>query len=376
MIPSFTGWEWIFIVLYPLLLILILSGMRLLTGKIDSELDHFREEIPSRNLQIFGFELLSDQGFKLLVKFLLRFYRIFIYLFTAYLFTVLFLSLLPHTRMIARRMFNFISDPFFSFIVRLFDFIPVLIAAVVAFIAVGILMRFVDFILIRQSHELSRLPFISEEMLIVIDKLAKPIILVAGILFVLSYLPEVGGKVVAYSLAGIGVLAIVSLIRVSENIVADIVISYCHAFKEKDHIQVGEFSGEVVERNFLGIKVLTSTSDEVVIPNRNFLRSSFIRKSPHPQNSQRIEIYFNLGRDIKPQWGESSLLQSIRQTEGIDLQQPYKVLITDLNDAQVKYKISAVCMESADIEAVKSNLYFTILTFDRDPKGFENPSGL
>jgi len=376
MTPSFTGWEWIFIVLYPLLLILILSGMRLLTGKIDIKLDHFREEIPSRNLRIFGFELLSDQGVKLLVKFLLRFYRIFIYLLVSYLFTVLFFSLLPHTRTIARRMFNFISDPFFSFIVRLFDFIPVLIAAVVAFIAVGILMRFVDFILIRQSHELSRLPFISEEMLIVIDKLAKPIILVAGILFVLSYLPKVGGKVVAYSLAGIGVLAIVSLIRVSENIVADIVISYCHAFKEKDHLQVGEFSGEVVERNFLGIKVLTSTSDEVVIPNRNFLRSSFIRKSPHPPNSQRIEIYFNLVRDIKPQCVESRLLQSIRQTEGIDLQRPGKVLITDLNDVQVKYKISAFCMESADIEAVKSNLYFTILTFDQDPKGFENPSGL
>lgn len=361
MTPSFTGWEWIFIILYPLLLILILSGIRLLTGKLDSKLDRFREETPSRNLQIFGFELLSDQGVKLLVKFLLRFYRIFIYLFTTYLFTVLFFSLLPHTRMMARRMFNFISDPFLSFMVRLFDFIPVLIAAVVAFIAVGVLMRFVDFILIKQSHELSRLPFISEEMLIVIDKLAKPIILVAGILFVLSYLPEVGGKVVAYSLAGIGILAIVSLIRVSENIVADIVISYCHAFKEKDQIQIGEFSGEVVERNFLGIKVLTSTNDEVVIPNRNFLRSSFIRKAPDSQNSKRIEIYFNLVRDIKPQLVESRLLQSIRQTEGIDLKQPYKVLITDLHDSQVRYKVSAFCMEPTDTEVVKSNLYFKIL---------------
>jgi small-conductance mechanosensitive channel len=348
------------IILYPILLILILAALARLTRKLDRKFDRFREG-PNRNLHILGFELLSTPQVNLIVRSMLRFYRIFIYLLATYLFTMIFFSFFPYTRTISKQMLVFVSAPFINFIDRLLDFIPLVVAAIVVFTVVRIMIRFIDFVLLKKAHELSRLPFISEKTLLLIDKLAKPIILIGGALFVLSYLPEVGGKVVTYSLAGIGVLTILSLARVAENVVADILISYFRPFEKKDKIQLGEFSGEVVDRNFMGVKVKTLMNDEIVIPNRSFLQSSFTRKAFNSSNSKQLEILFKLPIEIDPKLIEVSLTQEISQVEGLDLSQPYKVLISDLEDSQISYKVSAFCEESASLEEVKSKLYFKIL---------------
>jgi len=84
------------------------------------------------------------------------------------------------------------------------------------------------------------------------------------------------------------------------NVIGGIILIYTRAFRIGDHIQVGEVIGDLIEKNFLVIRICTPTNKIITIPNSSLLSSNVINFSISSRELNRnliIQTTITLGYD-------------------------------------------------------------------------------
>ncbi|BAM53787.1 hypothetical protein BEST7613_4856 [Synechocystis sp. PCC 6803] len=128
------------------------------------------------------------------------------------------------------------------------------------------------------------------------------------------------------------------------NVIGGIILIYTRAFQIGDHIQVGDVIGDIIEKNFLVIRICTPTNQIITIPNSSLLISNVINYSISSRELNKyliLQTTITLGYDVPWQKVYSTLIEAALNTEHI-LKSPVPfVLQTSLDNFYVSYQLNA-----------------------------------
>jgi small-conductance mechanosensitive channel len=131
---------------------------------------------------------------------------------------------------------------------------------------------------------------------------------------------------------------------VINNMVGGVILSYTRPFRLGDHIRVGDVIGDIVEKNFLAIRVMTPANQVVTIPNSTLLTSEVINfniSSREMSRSLILQTSITLGYDVPWRQVYATLIEAALATRHILPEPAPFVLQTKLGDHAISYQLNA-----------------------------------
>ncbi len=128
------------------------------------------------------------------------------------------------------------------------------------------------------------------------------------------------------------------------NVIGGIILIYTRAFRIGDHIQVGDVIGDIIEKNFLVIRICTPTNQIITIPNSSLLISNVTNFSISSRELNKyliLQTTITLGYDVPWQKVYTTLIEAALNTEHILKTPAPFVLQTSLDNFYVSYQLNA-----------------------------------
>lgn len=150
---------------------------------------------------------------------------------------------------------------------------------------------------------------------------------------------------------------------VINNMVGGVILSYTRPFRLGDHIRVGDVVGDIVEKNFLAIRVITPANQVITIPNSSLLSSNVINfniSSREMSRSLILQTTITLGYDVPWRQAYKSLMEAALATNHIVPEPAPFVLQTKLGDHAISYQLNAFTSEPNLMVFIYSELHRNI----------------
>jgi small-conductance mechanosensitive channel len=147
------------------------------------------------------------------------------------------------------------------------------------------------------------------------------------------------------------------------NVIGGIILIYTRAFRIGDHIQVGEVIGDLIEKNFLVIRICTPTNKIITIPNSSLLSSNVINFSISSRELNRnliIQTTITLGYDLPWRKAHKTLIEAAIETENILKEPAPFVLQTSLDNFYISYQLNAYTNQPNLMVIIYSELHQNI----------------
>jgi small-conductance mechanosensitive channel len=143
------------------------------------------------------------------------------------------------------------------------------------------------------------------------------------------------------------------------NLVAGTLLTYTRAFRIGDRIQIGDTTGDVMERTFLVTRLRTPKNEVVAIPNSTALQSSVINYSSMAREGPGLIVHttVTIGYDVPWATVHRLLEDAARRTTGVLKTPPPFVLQTALGDFSVSYQINVFTRDASRLPALLSDLH-------------------
>lgn len=145
------------------------------------------------------------------------------------------------------------------------------------------------------------------------------------------------------------------------NIIAGIVLTYMHPFRDGDRVKIADTIGDVMERTLLVTRIRTIKNVDISIPNSIVLNSHLINFSSCAKKEGLIlHTSVTIGYDAPWQKVHELLIAAARTTTHI-LQTPEPfVLQTSLNDFYVTYEINAYTDQANKMATIYAEMHQNI----------------
>ena len=136
------------------------------------------------------------------------------------------------------------------------------------------------------------------------------------------------------------------------------------AFKIGDFVQIGDISGNIIERSLLVTRLRTIKNEIISLPNSNIMNSHTINfSSDAVEKGLILHTTVTIGYDVPWRVMHNVLIAAAQKTEFIlDEPKPF-VLQTSLDDFYVSYQINAYTHESNKQSFIYSQLHQHIQDF-------------
>ena len=147
------------------------------------------------------------------------------------------------------------------------------------------------------------------------------------------------------------------------NVIGGIILIYTRAFRIGDHIQVGDVIGDLIEKNFLVIRICTPTNKIITIPNSSLLSSNVINFSISSRELNRhliIQTTITLGYDLPWRKAHKTLIEAALETEHILKEPAPFVLQTSLDNFYISYQLNAYTNQPNLMVIIYSELHQNI----------------
>ncbi|MCA2659616.1 MAG: mechanosensitive ion channel family protein [Microcystis sp. M049S2] len=147
------------------------------------------------------------------------------------------------------------------------------------------------------------------------------------------------------------------------NVIGGIILIYTRAFRIGDHIQVGEVIGDLIEKNFLVIRICTPTNKIITIPNSSLLSSNVINFSISSRELNRnliIQTTITLGYDLPWRKAHTTLIEAALETVHILKEPAPFVLQTSLDNFYISYQLNAYTNQPNLMVIIYSELHQNI----------------
>jgi len=180
----------------------------------------------------------------------------------------------------------------------------------------------------------------------------------AGLLILIFSLPlseTSRGQIL--SLLGIVTTAVIALSSTTfvANIMAGLMLRAVNSFRPGDFIRSEAFFGRVTERGIFHTEIQTEDRDLTTLPNMYLVNNPV---TVVHNSGTIISATLSLGYDIPHTRIEELLKQAAEDT---DLEDPF-VLVVDLNDFSVLYRVGGFSEDTDHLLTIKSNLRKNVLT--------------
>ena len=193
------------------------------------------------------------------------------------------------------------------------------------------------------------------------EKLLRLLLFVLALIVAFPYLP--GAKSPAFQGISIflGVLLSLGSSSAVANAIAGIILTYMRSFLVGDWVQIGDTTGEVVEKSLLVTRVLTPKAEIITIPNATVMSGSVKNYSVEAKKSGVIfYTTVTIGYDAPWRTVHQLLVTAAVATEHV-LPQPVPfVLQRRLDDFYVAYELNAFTDCPSQMLTIYSNLHQNI----------------
>jgi small-conductance mechanosensitive channel len=193
------------------------------------------------------------------------------------------------------------------------------------------------------------------------EKLIRMLVFVLALIIAFPYLP--GAKSPAFQGISIflGVLLSLGSSSAVANAIAGVILTYMRSFLIGDWVQIGDTTGEVVEKNLLVTRVLTPKAEIITIPNAAVMSGSVKNYSVEARKSGVIfYTSVTIGYDAEWRTVHRLLISAALATKHV-LQEPAPfVLQARLDDFYVAYELNAYTDRPREMLNIYSDLHQSI----------------
>ena len=175
-------------------------------------------------------------------------------------------------------------------------------------------------------------------------RLATILLIIVGCIIAAPYLPGFNSPAFQGVSLFLGALFTLGSSSAIANAIAGVILIYTRAFRIGDIIQLGDTTGEVIEKSLFVTRILTFKREVITVPNASVLNSNVINFNAISRESNNhlvLHTTITLGYDIPWRKVHEVLIKAARMTTGI-VSDPFPfVLQTALNDFNVSYELNA-----------------------------------
>lgn len=151
------------------------------------------------------------------------------------------------------------------------------------------------------------------------------------------------------------------------NLVSGTVLIYTRGFQIGDYVEIGEASGEVVERSLLKTQLRTPLNEIVTIPNSRVLNASIVNYSTDAQaRGLVLATTVGIGYDVDWRTVHELLERAASRTEHVLAEPRPYVIQKGLDDFAVGYELRASTRRADRMPAIRSELQQNVLDAFRE----------
>jgi small-conductance mechanosensitive channel len=193
------------------------------------------------------------------------------------------------------------------------------------------------------------------------EKLIRILLIVLALIVAFPYLP--GAKSPAFQGISIflGVLLSLGSSSAVANAIAGVILTYMRSFLLGDWVQIGDTTGEVIEKNLLVTRVLTPKAEVITIPNANVMSGAVKNFTVEAKKAGVIfHTTVTIGYDAPWRTVHDLLVNAALATKYVLPQPAPFVLQSALNDFYVAYELNAYTDTPREVLNIFSDLHQNI----------------
>ncbi|GCL46477.1 mechanosensitive ion channel family protein [Microcystis aeruginosa] len=314
-------------------------------------------------IQIGNVEIISSSKisfFWLRVLRIMRFFVLFLLLFN---YATFVLRLFPWTRVFGESILGYFYQSLELVLSSIGQYLPnAFIIAIIIFITYYLIRLIKPFFTAIERGTLVIPGFYTDWAKPTYNLLLVIIIALAAIV-AFPYLPGFDSPAFRGVSVFIGLLLSLGSTSAIANVIGGIILIYTRAFRIGDHIQVGDVIGDLIEKNFLVIRICTPTNKIITIPNSSLLSSNVINFSISSRELNRhliIQTTITLGYDLPWRKAHKTLIEAALETEHILKEPAPFVLQTSLDNFYISYQLNAYTNQPNLMVRIYSELHQNI----------------
>ncbi|MBW4659627.1 MAG: mechanosensitive ion channel family protein [Drouetiella hepatica Uher 2000/2452] len=342
-------------------LLLFLRGQHFIFGKLLSRIREAHKQ-DRLGLRVGTSRLLGSNATDYLLKTLIRLGKLALTLAAFYLYLPFILSQFPTTRAFSNQVFGDITYRTNQLAQSFVQYLPNLIAIVVIGFVTYYIIGFAKLAIIELGRG-DAYPWFYPEWTRPTVRLVTFLIIAIACVVAGPYLPGFGSPVFQGVSLFLGALFTLGSSSAISNVVSGIILIYTRAFRVGDMIQIGDVTGEVIEKSLFVTRLINSKNVITTLPNAAVLNGSVINMSAalrQSENSLVLHTTITLGYDVPWRTVHQVLIEAAKATENILPEPRSFVLQTALNDFNVSYELN-VHIDRPDImPIIYSELYQNI----------------
>jgi len=344
------------------LVLAVLAGLLVRRGRraLGQWLEGRRERIPTLHLR--GLELVSPKFLYEGLGHFMAIVSLALLLVIAAGALILIFEQVPATQSYAHQVFLWIWDPLAVIFWGVVGYLPNLFYLLVIVFVTRFVMRGVGFVF-EQAHRgvISLEPWVHRDVARPTAQILKVALIVLALFFIAPLIPGTGTSAAQAITVLLGLTVSLGSTSTVGNAIAGIVLTYMRPFQLGDRVQIGETTGDVVERTFLYTKVLTIKNEEVMVPSLQVIGTTMINYSAKARESGLIlHTSVTIGYDAPWRKVHELLLRAADRTANVLKNPKPFVLQTSLDDSYVSYQLNAYTDQPNQMAQIYADLHQNI----------------
>ena len=314
-------------------------------------------------IQIGNIEIVSSSKISFFWLRVLRMIRLFILFLLTFNYATFVLRLFPWTRVFGESILGYFSRSLELVLSSIGKYLPnAFIIAIIIFVTYYLIRLIKPFFTAIERGNLVIPGFYTDWAKPTYNLLLVIIIALAAIV-AFPYLPGFDSPAFRGVSVFLGLLLSLGSTSAIANVIGGIILIYTRAFRIGDHIQVGDVIGDLIEKNFLVIRICTPTNKIITIPNSSLLSSNVINFSISSRELNRnliIQTTMTLGYDLPWRKAHKTLIEAALETDHILKEPAPFVLQTSLDNFYISYQLNAYTNQPNLMVIIYSELHQNI----------------
>lgn len=314
-----------------------------------------------KGIRLRNYELMNAAQQVYIIKFVIKIIRWVLIILVVYLALPVLFGLFPFTRNISGTLLGYVVSPLKNIGKSLWDYVPNLITILVLVTIFRYILRFLHYIKIEIASGKLNLPGFYADWANPTYQIVRVLVLAFLLVLIYPYLPGSDSPIFKGVSVFVGVLFTFGSAGALGNVVSGLVMTYMRAFKIGDRVQIGEATGDIIEKNLLVTRLRTIQNEIVSIPNSTVLSSHTVNYSSDAQDRGLIvHTTVTIGYDAPWRQVHQLLIDAALDTPMIDHEPKPYVFQTSLDDYYVSYRINAFTKEPNKQAVIYSSLHANI----------------
>jgi hypothetical protein len=254
------------------------------------------------------------------------------------------LRLYPWTRAVGEDILGYFYGSLELVLSAIGNYLPNLfIVAIILFLATALLRAIRPFFTAVDRGSLVIPGFYAEWGKPTFNLLAVLVIALAAVL-AFPFLPGFSSPAFQGVSVFLGLLLSLGSTSAISNVIGGIILIYTRAFRIGDHIRVGDVIGDIIEKNFLAVRICTPANQIITIPNSALLSNKVVNYNLSARDLSRaliLQTTITLGYDVPWRQAHATLITAALASEHILREPAPFVLQTNLGNDAISYQLNA-----------------------------------